>query len=309
MNDGWLEISLTVDDGELAEAVAEVLARYLPDGVSIRATGVVYDPDSEGRGIGPFRVAGYIPEGDREQDIRAQIETAIGHLSLIRVIPEPEYKRVDEENWNESWKENYRPVRVGKRLIVLPEWDKSVPDGLLPIWIDPGMGFGTGTHPTTQLALALLEAALAETPGSDVFDVGIGSGILSIAAARLGAGSVAGVDVDDDALDNATLNGRINQLEDQLSFSIGSVAELQARDNGFGQAGIVVANILTHILIRLLDDGLAGLVLPGGRLILSGILEERENEMLAAVGRHELTVIDRRQVADWVAYAVSKSAG
>jgi ribosomal protein L11 methyltransferase len=142
-----------------------------------------------------------------------------------------------------------------------------------------------------------------------VFDVGIGSGILSIAAARLGAGSVAGVDVDDDALDNATLNGRINQLEDQLSFSIGSVAELQARDNGFGQAGIVVANILTHILIRLLDDGLAGLVLPGGRLILSGILEERENEMLAAVGRHELTVIDRRQVADWVAYAVSKSAG
>ena len=306
MGDCWLEISVTVDDGELAEAVAEVLARYVPDGVSIRATGVVYDPDSEGRGIGPFRVAGYIPEGEEEGRTSQQIEAALGHLSLIRPLPEPEFKRVDETNWNESWKEHYHPIRVGRRLIVLPEWEKETPEGLFPVWIDPGMGFGTGTHPTTQLALELLEDALTAAPASDMFDIGCGSGILSIAAVRLGAGTVVGVDVDDDAIDNARLNARINGLEERLVLEIGSVPEVLGGKYPIENAGIVVANILTHILIRLLDEGLAGLIAPGGRLILSGILEERESEMLAALEKRGLAVIDRKQVGDWVAFATHR---
>jgi ribosomal protein L11 methyltransferase len=238
--------------------------------------------------------------------IRQQIEAALGHLSLIRPIPEPEFKHVAEENWNESWKEHYHPVRVGKRLIILPEWDKEVPEGLIPVWIEPGMAFGTGTHPTTQMALAMLEDALAELPGVDVIDVGCGSAILSIAAARLGAGSVAGVDVDEDSIENARLNARINGLEDRLSLNIGSVAEVLDGRFPIRQAGLVVANILTHILIRLLDEGLAGLVASGGRLILSGILDERETEMLAAIKRHGLAVLDRRQIGDWVAFTTAR---
>lgn len=300
----WLEISVTVSDGELAEAVAEAMARYLPDGVSIMATGVVYDPDSEGRGIGPFRVAGYIPEGDEEAIKRGQIEAALGHLSLIAPLPKPEYQRVDETNWNESWKAHYHPVRIGKRLIILPEWDKEVPEGLIPVWIDPGMGFGTGTHPTTQLALEMLEDGLANAPGADVIDVGCGSGILSIAAVRLGAGTVVGVDADEDAIDNARLNARINGLEERVTVGIGSVAEIRTGDFPIRSAGLVVANILTHILVRLLDQGLAGLVPPGGHLILSGILEEREQEMRAAIEKQRLEIVDRRQVGDWVAIKV-----
>jgi ribosomal protein L11 methyltransferase len=280
------------------------MARYLLDGVSIMATGVVYDPDSEGRGIGPFRVAGYIPEGDEEAIKRGQIEAALGHLSLIAPLPKPEYQRVDETNWNESWKAHYHPVRIGKRLIILPEWDKEVPEGLIPVWIDPGMGFGTGTHPTTQLALEMLEDGLANAPGADVIDVGCGSGILSIAAVRLGAGTVVGVDADEDAIDNARLNARINGLEERVTVGIGSVAEIRTGDFPIRSAGLVVANILTHILVRLLDQGLAGLVPPGGHLILSGILEEREQEMRAAIEKQRLEIVDRRQVGDWVAIKV-----
>ncbi|HUF36945.1 MAG TPA: 50S ribosomal protein L11 methyltransferase [Anaerolineales bacterium] len=298
----WLEISVTVDDGELAEAVAEVLARYVPDGVSIRATGVVYDPDSEGRGIPPFRVSGYVPRDEAEMATRLQIQTALGHLSLIRPLPEPEFGYVDEENWNESWKQHYHPVRIGKRIIILPEWDREAPEELLPVWIDPGMAFGTGTHPTTQLALELLERSLEDSPGSDVIDIGCGSAILSIAAARLGAGRILGVDIDEDAIDNARLNARINGFEETLVLAVGSVAGVLAGGFPLRSAGLVVANILTHILIRLLDEGLAGLVGSGGRLILSGILAEREPEMLVALEKHGLTVENRRQDGDWIAY-------
>lgn len=297
----WIEISLTVNDGELAEAVADVLGRTIQDGIFIQATGVVYDPDSEGRAIGPYRVCGYLPNDETLESARSTIEHGLWHMSQIQPLPPAEYRVLEETNWVDAWKQHYRPIAIGRRLMILPAWEQNPQPGKIPLLIDPGMAFGTGTHPTTQLALEFLEGVMDAAPVDTVFDIGCGSGILAIAAAKLGAQRITGVDVDEDAIDNARLNAELNGVAAQIDFGLGSVAELRSAARPVRQADLVVANILTHILVRLLDDGMADLVAPGGALILSGILAEREPEMLAALEKHRLSIHRRSQMGDWVA--------
>jgi len=299
----WLEISLIVD-GEMAEAVAEVLARYVPNGVVIESTAIEADVEGEGYPVGSLRVCGYLPVDGQLEDTRQRIEEALYFLGRIQPLPRPEFKPIAEVNWAEAWKKHYRPIAIGKRLIIIPAWLDSPDDTRIPIRIDPGMAFGTGTHPTTQLCLELLEVQLlkeAELLDVDIIDVGCGSGILSIAALKLGASRAFGVDTDSEAVTAAQENAANNGVADRADFAVGSVPEIMAGVFPVKQAPIVVANILASILIRLLDAGLGDLVSNDGVLILSGILEEQLPEMKDALQTHGFRVLEKRQTDDWVA--------
>jgi ribosomal protein L11 methyltransferase len=302
----WLEVSLTVDS-EMAEAVAEVLARYAPSGVVIESTQIEPDPEGEGRPTGPLRVCAYLPVDDQLEETRRRIEEGLWHLSVIQPMIAPQFRPIEETNWAEAWMQHYKPISIGERLVIVPAWLDSPDDSRIPIRIDPGMAFGTGTHPTTQLVLELLETLLlreTEFLGADVFDVGCGSGILSIAATMLGAGRAFGVDTDPDAIDAARENAATNKVTGQTIFVVGSVDDLKVGVFEIQQAPVVLANMIAPILMRLLDAGLADLVAPGGTLILSGILEEQMGDMLAKLEELELQVIERGQIEDWVALTV-----
>jgi ribosomal protein L11 methyltransferase len=302
-NPTWLEVSLTVD-GEMAEAVAEALARYAPNGVVIESTAIYADAVDEGYPVGPLRVCAYLPVDEELEGTRQRLEESLWYLGRIRPLPDPEFKQVQEINWAEAWKVHYRPVPIGERLIIVPAWLESPDESRVSLKIDPGMAFGTGTHPTTQLCLAALEGQVPA--GGAVIDVGCGSGILAIAALKLGAGRAYGVDTDPQAIKTACENAQANGVSEQIKLTIGSVGEIQAGAFPLRQAPLVLANIIAPILLQLLDLGLGDLVAPGGVLILSGILEEQVPEMLAALAAHGLTVIERRQIEDWVALSVTR---
>lgn len=308
----WLEVSLTVD-GELAEAVAEVLSRFIPDGIVIESTQILANPEELGQEIGPLRVYGYLPSDDNLEETRQRITEALWYLGRISPLPEPQFRDIQEVNWVETWKQYYNPIPVGNRLIILPAWIETNPQPKrLPLRINPGMAFGTGTHPTTQLTLMLLENYVQ--PNQPVIDVGCGSGILSAAALLLGAGRALGVDIDPEAPAASRENAALNGVEHLLETGIGSVSEVLANSWGIRQAPLVLANILAPILIRLLDAGLADLLTPDGTLLLSGILEPQMTgadgyvSMTAALEKHHLHILERRQIADWVALAVKKNA-
>lgn len=304
----WLEISLTVD-GEQAEAVAEVLARHIPNGIVIESTAVEVSTAEEegetpsGQPVGPLRVCGYLPMDEQMEEKRQRIEEGLWHLGKIRPLPEPRYQRIQEANWMEAWKQHYRPIPIGESLLILPAWLEKPGEGRTEIRIEPGMAFGTGTHPTTQLSLELLEKKIK--PGQALIDVGCGSGILSIAAAKLGATPILGVDIDREAVSNARENAAMNGVGHLSEFQVGSLSEIKQWKFNLRNAPVVVANILAPVLIRLLEEGLEGCVSPGGVLILSGILEEKVAEVQTALVRRGLAAVEQAQIEDWVALVVA----
>lgn len=304
----WLEVSLTVD-GELAESVAEVLARFIPSGVVIESTAVAANPDdSEGHAVGPLRVFGYLPVDAQLEETRRQLEQALWYLGRIRPLPEAEFKPIQQTNWAEAWKQHYRPIAVGERLMVVPAWLDHPAGERIPIRIDPGMAFGTGTHPTTQLCLEALEAAVPNAGQSwEVIDLGCGTAILAIAALKLGARHALGVDIDPEAIRAAQENAAVNGVSAHLELGIGSLAEVRAGAFSIRKARVVLANILAPVLVRLLAEGLGELLEDGGTLVLSGILEEQAAEVLTAAERHGLRLLTRWQSGDWVALSLGKT--
>ncbi|PWB54581.1 MAG: 50S ribosomal protein L11 methyltransferase [Anaerolineales bacterium] len=305
----WLEVSLTLN-GELAEAVAEVLARYLPDGVVIESTAVRAGPaDENGETVGPLRVCGYIPADESLEDTRQKIEQGLWYLGRISPIPEPEFKIIQEVNWMEAWKEHYHPIPIGNKLIIQPAWIPVQDNTRIPVRIDLGMAFGTGTHPTTQLCLALAEdylASQAHPAHIRIIDIGCGSGILSIAGLLLGAEKALGVDIDAEAYRSSAENAALNEVSNRLELGVGSVNEVIAGKFGIHQAQLVFANILAPILIQLLDQGLGELVMDGGCIILSGILVEQGQEMQDALIQHGFPFIEQRQIGDWLAFSARR---
>jgi len=319
----WLEVSLTVN-GELAEAVADVLARFAFSGVMMEQ-GVKYTDDEDaGTPTGPITVRAYLEVDDRLEATRQKLEESLYYLGRIQPLPAASYKEIADQNWMEAWKQHYKPILIGKRLVILPAWIDSPDPDRIAIKIDPGMAFGTGTHPTTQLCLELMEQAIIELRKSRVgnnmtpenlrisnnefrmIDVGCGSGILSIAAIKLGADSALGVDIDSGSIDNARENAHTNSLGDELILGVGSVPEILNGKFAIRSASLVVANILAPVIIRLFDAGLAELIENGGMILLSGILQEQAQSVIEAAQAQGLRMNERTQMGDWVAFAMSR---
>ncbi len=301
----WLEVSLTVD-GELAESVADVLARFAPNGVMTEQGVKFNDEEDEGTATGPITVRAYLEVNDQLEETRQKLEESLYFLGMIKPLPAPAYKQIADQNWMEAWKQHYKPILIGQRLLILPAWLESPDPKRIPIKIDPGMAFGTGTHPTTQLCLELMEVSTDHRPLTTVIDVGCGSGILSIAALKLGATSVLGVDIDIESVKNSRENADVNGVGEELLLGQGSVTEVLSGSFQFKSAPLVVANILGPILIRLFDAGLADLVEPNGEIILSGILDHQAESVIKAGEAKGLKRNDQRQIGDWVAISLKR---
>ncbi len=301
----WLEISLTVD-GELAEAVAGVMDGYVSNGVVVESGVNFYDDEDEGTPFGPVKVYGYLIIDEHLEENRRRLEEALWHLGQIQPLPEPVYRPVMDEDWMAAWKKHYHPIPVGKKLIILPAWAEHKDSGRLPVRIDPSMAFGTGTHPTTQLVMELQEELTR--PGDQIIDVGCGSGILSIAAIRLGAAHALGVDIDPASVKATRENAAANEVAGQIEVGLGSVAEVLSGQFSIRSAPMVLANILAPVIIRLFEGGLGSLVQPGGVLILSGILEEQADKVRQTAEARGFTWIDQKQLGDWVALAFRQAS-
>lgn len=301
----WLEVFVTVD-GELAESVADVFARFAPNGVMTEQGVKFNDEEDEGTATGPITVRAYLEVNDQLEETRQKLEESLFYLGMIQPVPTPAYRQIADQNWMEAWKQHYKPILIGQGLLILPAWMESPEPKRVPIKIDPGMAFGTGTHPTTQLCLELMEKAAARQPFSRVIDVGCGSGILSIAALKLGADSVLGVDIDTESVKNSRENADLNGIGDELLLGLGSVTEILNGAFPMRSAPLVVANILGPILIRLFDAGLADLVQPGGEIILSGILDHQAESVIAAGEARGLKRNEMIQMGDWVAISLMR---
>jgi ribosomal protein L11 methyltransferase len=299
----WLEVSLTVS-AEAAEAVSEVLARFAPNGVAVEATRFLITPDDHGVPVGDVIVRAYLPADSDLEQTRARLEESLWHLGQILPLPAPTYTPITDQDWSEAWKQNFQPIRIGNRLIIVPAWlNPPLAPEDVPIRLDPGMAFGTGTHPTTQLCLSAVERHLQ--PGQSVIDLGTGSGILAIAAAKLGASRVLAYDIDAEAVRVAQENVAANEVAEGVQAAKGSLVELRAAG---ARAPFVLANILATVIVRLFEEGLADLVEPGGLIVLSGILDSQAYEVRAALQMHGLELAAQEHIEDWVAIIARRPA-
>jgi ribosomal protein L11 methyltransferase len=307
----WLELAVEADI-EAVEAVSEILGRVAPGGSSVEPGFELVD-EGLGARLDPSRpavVRAYVPARDPAtiEAAVAAADAALGHLRAfgLRPIGELATRLVHEADWALAWKAHFPVLRVGRRLVIRPTWRRlrrRAPDDVV-IALDPGMAFGTGLHPTTRLCLAALEAVADETggglAGARVLDVGCGSGILSIAAARLGADSVLGLDTDPIAVEATTANARRNRLARRVRARLGSVP------SGTGPYGVVLANLIAGLLVTL-APGLAAELAPGGILVASGIFRDREPEVRVAFESSDLAVTERLAEGDWVALVAGRA--
>jgi ribosomal protein L11 methyltransferase len=311
----WLELSVEVDQ-EAVEAVSEILARQAPGGVSVE---VAWDPVDEGLGAVPRQggsavLKAWLPGFDpavAEAALTA-VRRDLGHLQAfgLRPIGELEVRVVHEEEWASAWKSHFPVLRVGRRVVIRPTWrrHRAEPDDVV-LALDPGMAFGTGLHPTTRLCLAGIERWAGEglLDGARVLDVGCGSGILAIAAARFGAASVHGVDTDPIAVDATLANARRNRVARRVSAARGSVPLVGGRGPARGPFDLVLANLIASLLTDLAEP-LAASVAPGGRMLASGIFIDRETQVADAFGAAGLRIVRRDQETDWVLLDVHRPA-
>ena len=303
----WEQFSLEVELN-LAEQLAALLGEILPGGVVLEKNYGDLFPHELDQYQGPARLYGYFQKG-MSRDVQERISSileAVGQGFLLKRVG---FSPLENQNWATAWQERYRPIPVGINLAVVPTWLENPYPDRIPIWMDPGMAFGSGTHPTTQLCLVLLEKSLRDSIPGEMIDVGCGSGILSIGAAKLGVEKVLGVDTDPDAVRISHDNAMTNGVTAAVSFREGSVKDLLGWEKPSGGASLVVANIIAPILIDLFDEGLEELVLPGGKIILSGILKEQLPGILNLLEGAGFIHPELQQEGDWVGLIVEKPAG
>ncbi len=293
----WIEVALEVD-GEAAEAVAEVLQRYGHQGVSIEQNGILPDKwdETELPPAQSLTLRAYFPDDANVEDTKQRLEMALGAMSLMYPMPRPTYSTVDEDDWAEAWKAHYKPVRIGKHMLIHPAWIELEPQANdIMISLDPGMAFGTGTHPTTQLCLEALEVITQH--GTRVLDLGCGSGILSIAVAKLGASDILALDIDELAVKATIQNAEVNGVGDKITAQQGS---LETVINSARRFDLVVVNILARIIIEMCDHHLGDTVRPGGKAIFSGLIDTQLEEVDTALRKTRLEPIAHRQQGDWM---------
>ena len=289
-------------DSEAVEAVSEILSRVAPGGVTVAPA---FELVQEGLGarVDPSRPAvlrAYIHGADPGAGVRAvaEVRTALGHLQAfgLRPIGELQTSVVHEEDWADAWKEHFPVLRVGRRTVIKPTWreHESAPAEVV-IELDPGMAFGTGLHPTTRLCLAQIEAWGDEglVEGARVLDVGCGSGILSLAAGHLRAREVLGLDTDPIAVEATLANARRNGLGGMIEARRGSLPS-----RGGGGFDLVLANLIASVVVELAPL-LATELRPGGRLLVSGVIADREPEVRRALEAANLVFGERLAEGDW----------
>ncbi len=302
----WLELSVAADV-EAVEAVSEILGR-VATGTAVHPGALVRDPGDELAAhpdpAAPFVVVAHVPDGP---DAAGQIdatERALWHLQAfgLRPLGSLQVRPVDDADWAERWREHYTVQRIG-RVVVVPSWvEHAAADGDLVIAMDPGMAFGTGLHPTTRGCLELLQAA-GPMP-ERVLDVGCGSGILALAALRLGATMAGAVDTDPAAVDATTANAARNELDGRVFARRGSL-EASAGE----RFPLVLANLVAAVLVELAGR-LAHHLSVDGTLVVGGIIEPREGEVTRALAVAGLEPIEgmRRSDGDWVSLGFRHAA-
>lgn len=286
----YIEITARVVAAD-AESAADALRDALDAGVSIEAPFV--QPDLESDAIvdaaAPRVLRAYIPmDAPRTEAAITAARNAFAERGINAGIEQAE---VAEEDWAESWKEHFHIERFGQHLVVVPTWRRFDPQpGDITIALDPGMAFGTGQHETTRMCLEALESAVR--PGAHVLDVGCGSGILAIAAARLGAREVLALDIDANCARITAENARLNGVAiDARTGTLDAVSPTAGFD-------LVVANIIARVIIEIAPQLVAALA-PDGRLIVSGVIGEREAETVAALTGAGAAITSVRAMGDW----------
>lgn len=300
MTKEWAQVSCEVPS-EMVDALADYLIGLSGDGVGI--DNLVLDTFSlESLEESPIKtVTAYFPDDESLSDRIREISAFLaqnGPSFAGFVYREPAVSMITEQDWSTSWKEHFKPLRIGKRLVVKPTWEEFSPEaGDLVLELDPGMAFGTGTHPTTMLCLSVLENLLHGEIGNclksrEILDVGTGSGILGIAAAKLGASGVTAVDIDPEAVRVARENCQLNGVSSLVTVSDTPLDRIP------GHFDVVIANILAEDLVRMAPE-LTSRLRPGGFLILSGILVEKEDLVKEGFSNRELTLAEIAREDEW----------
>lgn len=309
----WLELSITCAP-EAVEAVSEVMSRYAPGGVAIEEPYTLLDDGQFAQVVpdAPVTVRVYVPADANGEESRARIEEGLWHLRQIGfgAISDITTRTLAEEDWANAWKEHFHVLHLGRRTVIKPSWREYTPQpGEVVVELDPGMAFGTGLHPTTRNCLLALEETLR--PGNRVLDVGSGSGILGLAALKLGAESVLGLDVSAVAVEGAAANAQANGLADRFTSRLATL-EGAAGEPFFplppgvavygpelGTYDVVLANIIARVIAQL-APALLRATRPGGVLIASGIIAERRHEAEEPLRAAGLTDIRDLTEGDWV---------
>lgn len=293
----WLEVGLTVE-AEAAEAVAEVLSRYAPQGVAIDLGAV---PTAE-----QVTVRAYLACDETIAERQRQVEEGLWHLSQIWPMPAPIFTSVADKDWTASWRETLPVLHIGQRIVIKPSWRAyaraagTQGSDSVVLELDPGQAFGTGLHPTTHLCLEALESLIQ--PGMRVLDLGTGTGILALAAAKLAERvEILAVDNDPNAIAVARRNAGMNGVSGNIRLLHGSLGDVS------GKYDLILANILAPTIIEMAHSGLVVRLRPEGRLIASGILAQQQMDVLDALQQNGLDSIEVRQRGDWVALITGRS--
>ena len=289
-----MEVSISTDR-EGAEAVYELLNRYTEG----RTVSEELVQEEEGQALEPapslFIVRGYLRMDGREEEVLARIQEGVWHLAQLHPQGGLTVREMEEEEWLSAWRQHYGVQRIGQRIVIVPSWEGYIggPEEAV-IRLDPGLAFGTGLHPTTRMCLMALQRHLQ--PGMRVLDVGTGSGILALAAARLGARCVLAVDTDPVAVQVAGRNIAANHLEYIVEVRQGSLEAMQ----GGGPFGMALVNILAEVVAELIPL-VTPLLVPGGLLVGAGIMGAKEGLVRRAFQDQGMAVVDRWQEGEWVA--------
>jgi len=293
----WLELTVTCDN-EAIEAVSEILGR-IGEGSAVRPTRLIRDPAHELAAredpTAPYEITAHIPEDEAAPAAVDATERALWHLQAfgLRPVSELRVRSVDDADWTDAWKAGYAPQRIG-RVVIVPSWlDEPIGADEVALRLDPGMAFGTGLHPTTRACLTLLQEVRPMPPV--VLDVGSGSGILALAALRLGAERAVCYDTDPLAVEATVANADANGLSGRVTANLGSLPQAPTGEPYL----LVLANLVAAVLIDL-GESLAAHTAPGGTLLASGIIDARADEVIDALSAAGFVVDQRLDDGEWV---------
>jgi ribosomal protein L11 methyltransferase len=302
----WLELTVQTHP-EAVESVSELLHRYTTGGVAIEEPIELIDDGQEYRVLTglPVKVHAYLPIDGKEEASSKQVAEGLWHLSSLgpQFVGDLQTRVVREEDWANAWKDYYHVTHIGQRLVIRPSWREYLPkNNEVVLELDPGMAFGTGLHPTTRMCLEQIEQRMR--PNIRVLDVGTGSGILALAAAKLGAANVHCIDNSSVAVESALANAEMNHMSDRVNVVLAVLDEAEATRLA-GQYDLVLANIIARV-IGSIAANLAEVLAPEGILITSGIIEERRHEAEKPLLATGLKLIDQVMIDDWVTLILQK---